>query len=97
MSLLSGAAEGAAIQVKDLGLQTIIGTIEPCSHDMQKVALIEKDSEKEFCILPKGAGADLVDYVSENMELQGVVTEFSEDEEERYTIQVRSYKQKEDF
>ncbi len=81
---------------KDLGLQTIIGIIEPCSHDQQKVALVEEGSLKEYCILPKGAGADLTDCISEHMELSGFITEFYNNEEDVYfTIQVRSYKHNE--
>ncbi len=76
----------------DLGLKEVTGTIQPCSRNQQRVCLVENEDEKEYCIIPKGAGADLVDFVSENMTLRGVVNEFNEDDETYYTIQVRSYK-----
>ncbi len=80
---------------KDLGLQTVIGTIEPCSQDAQKVALKVEESGIEYSILSKGAGADLIDHVSEHMELSGFITEIcDEDGDKIYTIQVRSYTHK---
>ncbi len=82
---------------KDLGLHTIKGTIEPCSFHQQRVSLIEFDSEKEFCILPKGAGVDLVDLVSESMEIVGMVSETTEEEETRLFIQVRAYQAEDRF
>ncbi len=82
---------------RELGLRTVQGIIQPYSQDSQKVALLEHNTEKEFCILLKGAGVDLVDYVSEEMELIGIVTEIEEDEELKYTIQVRSYVNNEEF
>ncbi len=75
----------------DLGLKKISGIIQPCSRNSQRVCLEENESEKEYSIIPKGAGADLVDFVSENMTLLGVITEITEDDEVYYTIQVRSY------
>ncbi len=85
-------------QKTDLGLQTVLGTIQPCSHNNQRVALFENDTDKEFCILPKGAGADLIDCVSEYMQIKGIVTKISSpDEDAQYTILVRSYNAQDEF
>ncbi len=82
---------------RNLGLQTIHGTVEPCTFHSQRVSLVEHDTNKEYCVLPKGAGVDLIDLVSENIELVGVVSELLEDDEARLFIQVRGYQTEERF
>ncbi len=63
------------------------GTVAPLPPGSPcKVCLV--DGDREYNIIPRGAGADLVDLVSAQLEVTGTVKE----EEESFSVQVRSYK-----
>ncbi len=66
---------------------TITGDILPWAHGSDcRVAVVDGDTE--FGVLPRGAGSDLVDYLSDRVEVSGIV---SEDEEGLKRILVRRY------
>ncbi len=80
-----------ALKENDLGVLTVQGEIAPCSKT-QGVSLLDRDG-KEFCILQKGAGVDLLDSVSLFMSITGKVTEIHKEDEVYCTILVRNYEE----
>jgi NMD protein affecting ribosome stability and mRNA decay len=85
-------------------LQTIRGYVQalpktPGHDDAARVALVTEDGV-EYHILHKNAGMDLVDFISADVEVQGVVSELADvknaadgaDEDAGLLLTVRSYR-----
>ncbi len=70
------------------GIIKIIGDITPYSGtEESRVSIL--DGEKEYRVVPRGAGVDLVDHISATVEVEGII---KEDIEGESSIQVRSYR-----
>lgn len=70
------------------GLKTIRGDVLPLAGNKNCRAVMVVD-EVEYHVVPRGAGTDLVDHFSEQVEAEGML---SEDEDGIHWIQVRSFR-----
>lgn len=74
--------------MKSEGMKTIRGDVLPLAG-RKDCRVIVVDGDVEYFISPRGAGADLVDHFSEQVELEGSVTT---DEDGVQWVQVRRYR-----
>lgn len=70
------------------GLKTIRGDVLPLAGNKNCRAVVV-DGEVEYHVVPCGAGTDMVEHFSEQVEAEGVL---SEDEDGIHWIKVRRYR-----